>query len=730
MSRLYFMPFRPAYDSAGISVPGAQHYFTAGGVPTAPFEDEALTTPHSNPVVADGAGKLPPIYMDDALTYRVRIYDRNAEAGVDTPLEDYNPFIPGSVVLSELNLGDVTGAPTAGSRILLAAIDHAVASTVILTESSREGTFVFDTSDLSAEVTADTAQGVYVAPSSDTTGASGAWVRKFDGDVLGSWFGISSASADNYAAIGAALAVARLVKRQLRLPDGTLTINQASPNFALADDDRITGMGRGRTTIYCTGLSGAGELFTATSKSRVRISDMRIESSVLMTTGWVATSFYDCVDCLVEDVTFNNWTNSVIFWTAGGGAATGPVPPQATNLRNKAINCISLNSRSYAFFMNFATACEFLNCEAYNVTNQDGFKFGGGTMFAKVIGCHAEGCNADGFDTYDGFIASVMADCTSYNNTSNGFQFKGTLNGTYSAGDYVTRQSTFSNLVARGNALAGFLFQEMRNASVVGLVASENGTSGIILNNIQGVNFSACSTFRNTQHGWNLIGGTSKCTFSGCGAMDNSWAGGTVQNGTYDGFNLNTSSNCYFTGCYSSNGTLAGKLGGQGYAFNTTTSAGNFFNGCAAGTSVTGAVGGTTPYANNKFTAFDAAGTFIPSNQSVGYPSGLGIGGNVTQATSKTTGVILNALTGYIIMQAGALAAGATAEFTVTNSLINQRDTIHLNLAAGAASGSAYQYWVSGVATGSFKITLLNRSAGSLSEGVIFNFAVVKATNT
>lgn len=63
-----------------------------------------------------------------------------------------------------------------------------------LTEAGREGSFVFDGSNLSAKVAADGNQGVYVAKSTDATGASGAWVRKSDGPISPCWFG---ATADN-----------------------------------------------------------------------------------------------------------------------------------------------------------------------------------------------------------------------------------------------------------------------------------------------------------------------------------------------------------------------------------------------------------------------------------------------------------------------------------------------------------------------------------------------------
>jgi len=52
------------------------------------------------------------------------------------------------------------------------------------------GLFVFDDSDLSGFVTADLLSGLYVAPSDDLTGASGAWVRQWDGwNIRPDWFG-------------------------------------------------------------------------------------------------------------------------------------------------------------------------------------------------------------------------------------------------------------------------------------------------------------------------------------------------------------------------------------------------------------------------------------------------------------------------------------------------------------------------------------------------------------
>jgi hypothetical protein len=115
----------------------------------------------------------------------------------------------------------------------------------------------------------------------------------------------------------------------------------------------------------------------------------------------------------------------------------------------------------------------------------------------------------------------------------------------------------------------------------------------------------------------------------------------------------------------------------------------------------------------------------LTSTTTLGYATGAG--GTVTQATSKSTGVTLNKACGAITMNAAALAAAAVVEFTVTNSTVAATDTININLKSGATTSTAYRYWISGVAAGSFKVCVENRSAGSLSEALAFNFAVIKA---
>jgi hypothetical protein len=84
--------------------------------------------------------------------------------------------------------------PAVTSRTELAAKNGGSA---YLAEAGRAGSFVFDPVNLSAKVAADPAQGLYVASASDPSGASGAWVRRFDGAVNVRWFGATGDGTTN-----------------------------------------------------------------------------------------------------------------------------------------------------------------------------------------------------------------------------------------------------------------------------------------------------------------------------------------------------------------------------------------------------------------------------------------------------------------------------------------------------------------------------------------------------
>lgn len=103
----------------------------------------------------------------------------------------------------------------------------------------------------------------------------------------------------------------------------------------------------------------------------------------------------------------------------------------------------------------------------------------------------------------------------------------------------------------------------------------------------------------------------------------------------------------------------------------------------------------------------------------IGYVTGAG--GAVTQATSRTTGVTLNKVTGAITLVS---AAGSATPFTFTlsNSTIVANDTLSVNVQKGATD----KYLCSAMpAAGSADITCWDLT-GTTSEAITVNFNVIK----
>lgn len=129
----------------------------------------------------------------------------------------------------------------------------------------------------------------------------------------------------------------------------------------------------------------------------------------------------------------------------------------------------------------------------------------------------------------------------------------------------------------------------------------------------------------------------------------------------------------------------------------------------------------TTP----NTTATPADALFIGQDQSVlavgnlGYVTGKGAGGTVTQATSRTTGVTLNAVTGQITLFNGA-GSSLGQTFTLSNSKIKSTSNLHINI-AGSPTG-LYYFGVK-ITAGAAAITVFN--PGNNSEAPVLQFAII-----
>jgi hypothetical protein len=112
----------------------------------------------------------------------------------------------------------------------------------------------------------------------------------------------------------------------------------------------------------------------------------------------------------------------------------------------------------------------------------------------------------------------------------------------------------------------------------------------------------------------------------------------------------------------------------------------------------------------------------VTSPAGLGY--GTGAGGTVTQATSKSTAVTLIKPCGRITMNNEALAAGASVQFTINNSLIGTYDIVLLTI----NFNGRYSIRVVATGSGTVAVVLTNESAVSLSDAVAFNFSIIKGT--
>lgn len=92
---LFRGPKHQALDESGRPLAGARLIFsiTETETPARTYADAELTVPHPNPLVADSGGFFPPVYLDDDITYRVRLTDRRGELLLDVdPYECYCGF--------------------------------------------------------------------------------------------------------------------------------------------------------------------------------------------------------------------------------------------------------------------------------------------------------------------------------------------------------------------------------------------------------------------------------------------------------------------------------------------------------------------------------------------------------------------------------------------------------------------------------------------------------------
>ena len=106
----------------------------------------------------------------------------------------------------------------------------------------------------------------------------------------------------------------------------------------------------------------------------------------------------------------------------------------------------------------------------------------------------------------------------------------------------------------------------------------------------------------------------------------------------------------------------------------------------------------------------------------LGYATGAG--GTVTQATSKSTGVSLNKLSGSITMHNASLGTGTVVSFVLANSFIAAGDVLILNHVSGGTLG--HYFLNARCGAGSATIDVIQHSGGALGEAIVIGFVLIK----
>jgi hypothetical protein len=656
---------------------------------------------------------------------------------------------------------------------------------VFLRESGREGLFVFDGSDLSAKVSADPGQGIYVAKSTDGTGASGAWVRVWDGSRAfakwwgGTWDGTTNDGPTVLAAVATLVALKGTITNpgeygpeacpSLVLPfapnginmnASTLTLNQA---MAIYGENGAT-FGGGATWLKWA----AGHTGIVINAENCYLDGLALQG------GWTGSSTaegeYHGIQAKYKfgygRLFITNWQGDGIYarTDVDGGNCNGMYGVSATinNCRNGVrlggndsnagwFGLLDLNyNRQAGLYVTdgFGNGFSVVQTAGNGVQGISGTApvcvFNNGHIFTVKIG-QASGASTNSppstatSNTWwiywkDAGAATSYApqwvSGTTYREGGavlvNGGSSATTISHLYTEADQPPVQLDQAAVVRGGLVASGYATNTPRVYAGSGVI--NIAPAAIVTGNI---------TQNQPGSGQLLISGVTAAydpllvlkTGSTQSQIQFQGSDATIKASitAFNAFGM------YLDGVlgvhFRYNGTDIAQITSGGFDLFSGKVLSNNGTTIINGSGVLQAAGFpaltgdvTTSAGSLATTLGTVAGAIKTSSATAGVGYATGAGGAVTQATSRTTGVTLNKVCGAITLVS---AAGSTSwqTFTVTNSAVAATDVIRVSQKSGT---DKYMIHVTAVGSGTFDISFAT-TGGTTTEQPVFNFAVVKA---
>lgn len=641
------------------------------------------------------------------------------------------------------------GSIAVGTRAELAELGASDGQVATLDEEGREGRFRFDAANLSAKVAADTAQGLYVAPAAQPSGASGAWCRMVEGAVDPRWFGLQAGAGQANANSAAMTAMFAALKSRahnqegmarglepVQMPAGEYhfaqTIDLDGGTILLEGGGGAKCDGALTRLVFPVGVTGIRVQADTTSGATATVaSKIGANGSIIrglqLRGGFAATEgnghgIHLRGAARIERVTIADFDGQGILVQASAGGSDGG------------------NANGFSI-----DSCRIIRCQ--NGLKVEGADANAGSVIAldvvanrqwgvwdssflgnSYVGCHAA---ANG---WDGAIGSVPTACVQGGNryyVKTGQAAGASTNapsGTSADNQwwgYIGPGGTYSGVVAWVNGTAfregGAYHSDDANARnlFVGCYSegdqnpSQFAPTSLLVGGLHGAGTANFSGHLETSLG--------QLRSKGNFAVDGMLAANNPNNtfgpstgaaaDTYayidnTNFYSNISFRSWLAGAPSNDGVLKSWRG----------------NGLVLTSKAVTHIG--VDFVAGTFEVRSSGAVLTIPGAGLGY--GVGAGGSVTQATSKSTGVTLDRACGKIVTHGAALAANTAVSFTLTNASIAATDTVIATAASGATAG-AYQVQADAVAAGSCRISIRNLTGGSLAETIGINFAVIKA---